>query len=75
MNKDQTQLNEEPLEEQSFSSYEEFYDNIPVEGSLGILAMGASGIIPWRIKREKAGIKPEFILPEEEPKEEADGEA
>lgn len=75
MKKDQTQLNQEPLDEKVYSSYEEFYADIPVEGSLGILAMGASGIIPWRIKREKAGIKPEFILPEEEPKEEADGEA
>ncbi|MCF7808771.1 MAG: hypothetical protein K9M49_05725 [Candidatus Marinimicrobia bacterium] len=72
MKKDQQQLNDAPLEEKTYASYDAFYDDIPVEGSLGILAMGASGVIPWRIKREKAGIKPEFILPEEH---EDDGEA
>jgi hypothetical protein len=40
-----------------YSSYQEFYDVIPEEGSLGILAMGAQGVIAWRRKREelKAG--------------------
>ena len=66
MKQDQSKLNEQAMDSKSYSSYEEFYDDIPIEGSLGILAMGASGVIPWRIKREKAGFSPEFINPEPE---------
>lgn len=67
----QSELNQLPLEQKSYSSYEELYEDIPVEGSLGILAMGAAGVIPWRIKREKAGVKPSFIMsPEDRDKDE-----
>ena len=66
MNQDQNKLNEQPMDSKSYDSYDEFYADIPLEGSLGILAMGASGLIPWRIKREKAGFTPDFIHPEPE---------
>ena len=36
-----------------YNSYQEFYESIPEEGSLGILALGAQGIISWRRKREE----------------------
>lgn len=30
-------------------------DDIPVEGSLGLLALGAVGVIAWRKKRKETG--------------------
>ncbi len=66
----QADLNKEPEGEKTYSSYQEFYDDIPIEGSLGILALGAAGVIPWRIKREKAGVKPDFIVVEQKKDEE-----
>ncbi|NQT26212.1 hypothetical protein HQ585_12715 [candidate division KSB1 bacterium] len=36
-----------------YQSYQEFYEEIPEEGSLGILAMGFQGILAWRRKREE----------------------
>jgi len=49
-----------PIEEHHFSSYREFYDSIPIEGSLGILALGAMGLMAWRekkaaVEKEKKG--------------------
>ena len=32
--------------------------DIPVEGSLGILALGAQGIKAWRAKKKEAGLWP-----------------
>lgn len=29
-----------------------FFESIPVEGSLGLLALGAVGVITWRKKRK-----------------------
>ncbi len=35
--------------------------DIPVEGSLGLLALGAAGLFAWRRKKEQAGIKHGFL--------------
>ena len=42
-----------PTEKQKFDSWETFYQSIPAEGSLGILALGARGVMAWRKKREE----------------------
>jgi hypothetical protein len=39
------------LEVQNFASNEELYASITKEGSLGLLALGASGLLLWRKKR------------------------
>ncbi len=39
------------VENRSFETFESFYDSIPYEGSLGILALGAMGVMAWRKKR------------------------
>ncbi len=39
------------VERQHFNSYEDFYESIPYEGSLGILALGAFGLMAWRQKK------------------------
>lgn len=39
------------LETQNFSSDEELYAIIKKEGSLGLLALGAYGLLLWRKKR------------------------
>ena len=38
------------VENQSYDTFEDFYKSIPYEGSLGILALGASGLLAWRKK-------------------------
>lgn len=68
---------DQPVQEKTYTTYNEFYEDIPLEGSLGILAMGAAGVIPWRIKRAKSGTTPAFVLPEKRTKnpEKADEKA
>ena len=39
------------LEIHNFSSNEELYSSITKEGSLGLLALGAKGLLLWRKKR------------------------
>ena len=39
------------VKRQHFNSYEDFYAQIPYEGSLGILALGAFGLMAWRKKK------------------------
>lgn len=39
------------VERQQFNSYEDFYKSIPYEGSLGLLALGAAGLLAWRKKK------------------------
>jgi hypothetical protein len=46
------------LEILRFDSYEDLYESITVDGSLGILALGAVGVMVWRQKRMEAGWKP-----------------
>ena len=41
------------LDVQSYSTYEEVYNSITKEGSLGLLALGAVGLKLWRRKREE----------------------
>ncbi|MBN2103240.1 hypothetical protein JW835_04280 [bacterium] len=41
------------LETLDFDSFESFYQHIPYEGSLGILALGAMGLLAWRKKRKE----------------------
>lgn len=41
------------LEIKNFSSFEELYSSIPKEGSLGLLALGAKGLLMWRKKRDE----------------------
>ena len=41
------------VQNESFDSFQSFYDSIPYEGSLGILALGAVGILAWRKKRQE----------------------
>jgi hypothetical protein len=53
-----------------FNNFDEFYRSIPPEGSLGILALGAAGLMAWRRKRREAGLEPEGFKQE---KENADG--
>ncbi len=59
-------LNEDrKLEVQNYSSLDELYSSITKEGSLGLLALGARGLLLWRKKRveieaaEKKEIKDE----------------
>ena len=51
------------VQQMSFDSFEEFYDQIPYEGSLGILALGAAGLMAWRKKKAE--------IEAQSPKEEA----
>jgi hypothetical protein len=47
-----TKMNENlKLEIQNFSSNDELYNAITKEGSLGLLALGDSGLLLWRRKR------------------------
>jgi hypothetical protein len=39
------------LDKSDFPSYDELYNSIPKEGSLGLLALGALGLKLWRKKR------------------------
>jgi len=39
------------LDTQHFSSIDELYSSISKEGSLGLLALGAQGLLLWRKKR------------------------
>lgn len=39
------------LDIQDYSSYDELYASITKEGSLGLLALGALGLLMWRKKR------------------------
>jgi len=41
------------LEIQNFNSMEELYNSIDEKGSLGLLALGAIGVLMWRKKREE----------------------
>ena len=41
------------LQTVNYSSYEEFYASIDEKGSLGILALGAAGLLAWRKKRKE----------------------
>ncbi|MBN1781387.1 hypothetical protein JW948_09700 [bacterium] len=50
---------------QEYTSYEEFYEAIPIDGSLGILALGAVGVLAWKRKRFDSGWQvPEPVYPE-----------
>jgi len=46
------------IETLSFDSYESLYESITVDGSLGVLALGAAGVMAWRRKRIEAGWQP-----------------
>jgi len=39
------------LKLQHFNSYDELYESITKEGSLGLLALGYKGLLLWRKKR------------------------
>ena len=73
--KDQTQTtSDQPflpdIETLSFDSYESLYESITVEGSLGILALGAVGVMAWRKKRMETGWQPPIPdIKEEKPNE------
>ena len=43
------------LQKHNFSSRKELYASITKEGSLGLLAMGAQGLLMWRQKRKELG--------------------
>ena len=45
------------IRESSLPEGAELYE-IPVEGSLGLLALGAVGLIAWRKKRDEAPTQP-----------------
>lgn len=45
--------NNTPVKRQIFKSIDEMYDSIPEEGSLGLLAYGARGLLAWRKKKEQ----------------------
>lgn len=52
------------LTTQHYESYEDFYRDIPIEGSLGILAYGASAVLAWKKKRQENGWVPPMPVPE-----------
>ncbi len=54
------------METKQFSSFDELYNSITKEGSLGILALGATGLLLWRKKRT------ELEAEEEKEKQNAD---
>ncbi|MCL4540269.1 MAG: hypothetical protein M1378_11860 [Bacteroidetes bacterium] len=39
------------MENRSYASYDELYDSITKDGSLGLLALGSRGLLIWRKKR------------------------
>jgi hypothetical protein len=43
-------------EDKIFNPYTGKYHEIPVEGSLGILALGAAGLKAWRKRKAEEGI-------------------
>jgi LPXTG-motif cell wall-anchored protein len=66
LSKDEAGFLPPKIEEVRFENLRDFYESIPLEGSLGILALGAAGLIAWRKKRKEAGFWPPKI--EEEKK-------
>lgn len=48
-----------------YSGYAELFKDIPVEGSLGLLALGATGVRAWRRKREAVLAERASAEPEE----------
>lgn len=52
------------LSTQHYDNYEDFYKDLPIEGSLGILAYGASAVLAWKKKRAENGWVPPTPVPE-----------
>ena len=46
------------LDRISYSGFDELYESIRKEGSLGLLALGHHGLLLWRKKRVKLGVLP-----------------
>ena len=46
-------VNKKKVREVTFNSDEELYKSIDKNGSLGLLALGAKGLLLWRKKREE----------------------
>jgi hypothetical protein len=53
------------LKVQHYDSFEDFYRDLPLEGSLGVLALGAAGVLAWKRKRQEAGWTPPVPVPDE----------
>jgi len=47
------------LELQHFNSFDELYESVTKEGSLGLLALGYKGLLLWRKKRTELESKEE----------------
>lgn len=41
------------LEQEHFNSFDELYESVTKEGSLGLLALGYKGLLLWRKKRNE----------------------
>ncbi len=63
MSKESALSDQEPLQQKKYESFDQFYEDIPIEGSLGLLAYGASGILAWKKKRQEAGWVPPRPVP------------
>ena len=49
----QNNSKKDELQHINYNSYDELYKSITKEGSLGLLALGAHGLLLWRKKREE----------------------
>lgn len=65
---------QQPLIIKQYETFEEFYQDIPLDGSLGILAHGASAILAWKRKRQEAGWVPPMPVPEKPRKKRKKGD-
>ena len=65
MTEKKSQSPHDSLKVQHYDTFEDFYRDIPLEGSLGILAFGAAGVLAWKRKRREAGWTPPAPVPDE----------
>ena len=40
-----------------YKTFEEFYNSVDEKGSLGLLALGAIGVLAWKKKKEEIKLK------------------
>ena len=45
------------LDSIKYKTFEEFYNSVDEKGSLGLLALGAIGVLAWKKKKEEIKLK------------------